>query len=81
MENGKTFNNWFEPSQSQRQEKKSALRVMSLASAIADFMVWLTIISDKRKNRQSTRKAMVISRWLQLSGDSLKVPFPGVALL
>lgn len=80
MENSKAIrDDWFEQSQPMRQE--SSARSQSLAAIIADFMVWLTIIGEKRKTRHSARRAMIISRWLQLSGDSLRVPFPGVVMI
>lgn len=79
MENNKAISRWFE--QPQSQQKETPPSVLGLTAAIADFMVWLTILSERRPNRRAARRAMVISRWLQLSGDSLKVPFPGVVLI
>ncbi len=48
---------------------------------LSDLMLWLSFTEGSSKKRRSARRAFLVSRWMQLSGDSLKGSFPGTFLL
>lgn len=78
-----TENKWHEHYRDRAQEQQSVVvqPTQTVATLIAEFALWLSVSADKKPGRRAARKAILISRWMQLSGDALKAPFPGVVLL
>lgn len=76
-------NKWYERRRDEARERTAAppSTTKAVSALIAEFMLWMLLVADKRSARNSARKALVITRWMQLSGDRLKVPFPGVVML
>lgn len=83
METKPTLGLFYERRREQSHERVAPPRnsIQSMAAMIAEFMLWLSVATDKKAGRRAARKTILMSRWMQLSGDALKVPMPGVLLL
>lgn len=83
METKPTFGQFYDQRRERAQEQAAPPpnSVQNMAAMIAEFMLWVTVLADKKAARRAARKTILISRWMQLSGDALKVPMPGVLLL
>lgn len=65
----------------QEQPSRSPENKMQMYMLLSDLMLWLSLTEGSSKKRRAARKAFLVSRWMQLSGDSLKGAFPGAFLL
>lgn len=60
------------------QAPRSPERNINMYMLLTDLMLWLSLTEGKSK-RRTARKALIMSRWMQLSGD--KSPSLGAFLL
>ena len=73
---------WYNRTRDSAPEQRAAQqRGLSMAALVAEFMLWMTVAADRRTNRRAARQAVLMTRWMQMSGDTLKTPMPGVVVL
>ncbi|MGH7157600.1 MAG: hypothetical protein ACREGD_00770 [Candidatus Saccharimonadales bacterium] len=64
-------NAWFNRRRDRAPEKSVApQRRRSIEALIVEFVLWLTVLAGKSAGRRAARKAVLINRWTQLSGDA-----------
>lgn len=73
---------WFNRTQDSAPERRATYQQgLAMAALVSEFMLWMTVAADRRTNRRAARQAVLMTRWMQLSDDALKVPMPGVVVL
>lgn len=53
----------------------------SMYLLLSELMLWLSSTTERSAKKRAVRKAILMGRWMQLSGDVLPPPFPGVMVL